>query len=285
MDMDQKPFVDYGTYCYPTAQDFSTRSQVSPYFYNFSTSTASTMYSQQPTHFMYPQAAASSPEDQMTTKIIEGGEVKINGKGKKVRKPRTIYSSQQLQTLQKRFTKTQYLALPDRASLAAELGLTQTQVKIWFQNRRSKQKKSKGSVERTSDEEGESEDRADSTPPDDSGNGGGGNSAAGGVADWQHMTGLVPPASSLPSAAVLPPTGLGPSSLPPTVLPPPQSQQQQQQAVQQSAAGLMPPPSLNTPLSTYDPLKYSASDELKPFYDQSAYYQPYILPHSGYNGY
>ncbi|VDL77283.1 unnamed protein product [Nippostrongylus brasiliensis] len=127
MDMDQKPFVDYGTYCYPTAQDFSTRSQVSPYFYNFSTSTASTMYSQQPTHFMYPQAAASSPEDQMTTKIIEGGEVKINGKGKKVRKPRTIYSSQQLQTLQKRFTKTQYLALPDRASLAAELGLTQTQ--------------------------------------------------------------------------------------------------------------------------------------------------------------
>ncbi|VDM69532.1 unnamed protein product [Strongylus vulgaris] len=133
MDMDQKPFVDYGSYCYPTAataQDFTARSQVSPYFYNFSTSTASSMYSQQPTHFMYPQAAASSPEDQMTTKIIEGGEVKINGKGKKVRKPRTIYSSQQLQTLQKRFTKTQYLALPDRASLAAELGLTQTQVNI-----------------------------------------------------------------------------------------------------------------------------------------------------------
>ncbi|VDO84839.1 unnamed protein product [Heligmosomoides polygyrus] len=136
MDMDQKPFVDYGNYCYPTAQDFSARSQVSPYFYNFSTTTASTMYSQQPAHFMYPQAAASSPEGpslhQMTTKIIEGGEVKINGKGKKVRKPRTIYSSQQLQTLQKRFTKTQYLALPDRASLAAELGLTQTQVKIPF---------------------------------------------------------------------------------------------------------------------------------------------------------
>ncbi|KAK5973959.1 Homeobox protein DLX-1 [Trichostrongylus colubriformis] len=269
MDMDQKPFVDYGSYCYPTAQDFSARSQVSPYFYNFSTSTASTMYSQQPPHFMYPQAAASSPEDQMTTKIIEGGEVKINGKGKKVRKPRTIYSSQQLQTLQKRFTKTQYLALPDRASLAAELGLTQTQVKIWFQNRRSKQKKSKGSVERTSDEEGESEDRADSTPPEE----GGSNNTA--VTDWQHMTGLAP--ANLPSAG-LPPTGLGPSNLPSTVLPP----QSQQTAVPPS--GLMPPP-LNTPLSTYDPLKYSSSDELKPFYDQSAYYQPYILPHSGYNGY
>ncbi|KJH52477.1 homeobox domain protein [Dictyocaulus viviparus] len=141
MDMDQKPFVDYGSYCYPTsAQDFSTRSQVSPYFYNFSTSATSTMYSQQPTHFMYPQAAASSPEDQMTTKIIEGGEVKINGKGKKVRKPRTIYSSQQLQTLQKRFTKTQYLALPDRASLAAELGLTQTQVIFIFSSSLSRYK-------------------------------------------------------------------------------------------------------------------------------------------------
>ncbi|KAK6024476.1 homeobox domain protein [Ostertagia ostertagi] len=217
MDMDQKPFVDYGSYCYPTAQDFSARSQVSPYFYNFSTSTASTMYSQQPAHFMYPQAAASSPEDQMTTKIIEGGEVKINGKGKKVRKPRTIYSSQQLQTLQKRFTKTQYLALPDRASLAAELGLTQTQVKIWFQNRRSKQKKSKGSVERTSDEEGESEDRADSTPPEEGGSN-----------------------NTLTARQDLRDSSFGPSNLPSTVLPP----QSQQTAVPPS--GLMPPP-LNTP--------------------------------------
>ncbi|XP_031556143.1 homeobox protein DLX-6-like [Actinia tenebrosa] len=68
-------------------------------------------------------------------------EPRLNGKGKKVRKPRTIYSSFQLRELNKRFQKTQYLALPDRADLAAYLGLTQTQVKIWFQNRRSKFKK------------------------------------------------------------------------------------------------------------------------------------------------
>ncbi|CAF0774880.1 unnamed protein product [Adineta ricciae] len=66
---------------------------------------------------------------------------KLTIKGKKIRKPRTIYSSMQLQVLNKRFQRTQYLALPERAELAASLGLTQTQVKIWFQNKRSKQKK------------------------------------------------------------------------------------------------------------------------------------------------
>lgn len=52
----------------------------------------------------------------------------VNGKPKKVRKPRTIYSSFQLAALQRRFQNTQYLALPERAELAASLGLTQTQV-------------------------------------------------------------------------------------------------------------------------------------------------------------
>lgn len=54
----------------------------------------------------------------------------VNGKPKKVRKPRTIYSSYQLAALQRRFQKAQYLALPERAELAAQLGLTQTQVSV-----------------------------------------------------------------------------------------------------------------------------------------------------------
>ncbi|XP_072502199.1 homeobox protein DLX-4 [Notamacropus eugenii] len=67
--------------------------------------------------------------------------LQLNGRTKKLRKPRTIYSSLQLQHLNQRFQHTQYLALPERAQLAAQLGLTQTQVKIWFQNKRSKYKK------------------------------------------------------------------------------------------------------------------------------------------------
>ncbi len=78
-------------------------------------------------------------------------------KGKKVRKPRTIYSSMQLQVLNKRFQRTQYLALPERAELAASLGLTQTQVKIWFQNKRSKFKKNT----KNSDGSGDGEDCSD----------------------------------------------------------------------------------------------------------------------------
>lgn len=73
-------------------------------------------------------------EDHEKPAVIENGEIRLNGKGKKIRKPRTIYSSVQLQALHQRFQQTQYLALPERADLAAKLGLTQTQVSLTHLN-------------------------------------------------------------------------------------------------------------------------------------------------------
>lgn len=70
-------------------------------------------------------------QDSEKQSSIESGEIRLNGKGKKIRKPRTIYSSLQLQALNQRFQQTQYLALPERADLAAKLGLTQTQVRTY----------------------------------------------------------------------------------------------------------------------------------------------------------
>lgn len=69
-------------------------------------------------------------QDREKSAVIENRDIRLNGKGKKIRKPRTIYSSLQLQALHQRFQQTQYLALPERADLAAKLGLTQTQVDL-----------------------------------------------------------------------------------------------------------------------------------------------------------
>lgn len=73
------------------------------------------------------QSTISFPDKSQLEEAL--GHRGVNGKGKKMRKPRTIYSSLQLQQLNRRFQRTQYLALPERAELAASLGLTQTQVR------------------------------------------------------------------------------------------------------------------------------------------------------------
>ncbi|CAF0844873.1 unnamed protein product [Didymodactylos carnosus] len=57
------------------------------------------------------------------------------------RKRRVLFSQAQVYELERRFAKNRYLNAQDRDQLAQILGLSSTQVKIWFQNHRYKTKK------------------------------------------------------------------------------------------------------------------------------------------------
>ena len=52
--------------------------------------------------------------------------------GRKSRKPRTIYSSHQLRELNRRFARTQYLALPERAELACRFKVVDIYICLRF---------------------------------------------------------------------------------------------------------------------------------------------------------
>lgn len=59
----------------------------------------------------------------------------------KKKRSRAAFSHAQVLELERRFNFQRYLSGPERADLASSLKLTETQVKIWFQNRRYKTKR------------------------------------------------------------------------------------------------------------------------------------------------
>ncbi|XP_053920932.1 NK1 transcription factor-related protein 1 [Cuculus canorus] len=103
-----------------------------------------------------PQGQQAKPKRKRTGSDSKSG---------KPRRARTAFTYEQLVALENKFKSTRYLSVCERLNLALSLSLTETQVKIWFQNRRTKWKKQNPG--------------ADTSAP--TGGGGGGGGGAGGA--------------------------------------------------------------------------------------------------------
>ncbi|XP_051941496.1 empty spiracles homeobox 3 isoform X2 [Hippocampus zosterae] len=105
---------------------------------------------------LYPPAAAAGPPASWilhnhhrymhTQAGDDGGAENLLLHGAFSRKPkriRTAFSPSQLLRLEQAFDKNHYVVGAERKQLASSLCLTETQVKVWFQNRRTKHKRQK----------------------------------------------------------------------------------------------------------------------------------------------
>ncbi|XP_047426407.1 homeobox protein pnx [Mugil cephalus] len=78
-----------------------------------------------------PGPAGESPDE----------EAPCPGKLRKSRRIRTAFTLEQLRVMELSFQRCHYLSVLERHNIASALRLSETQVKIWFQNRRTKWKK------------------------------------------------------------------------------------------------------------------------------------------------
>ncbi|XP_005988338.1 homeobox protein CDX-1 [Latimeria chalumnae] len=90
-----------------------------------------------PVSQLSPTAQRRNPYDWMRRTVPANNAGKTRTKDKY----RVVYTDHQRLELEKEFHYSRYITIRRKAELAASLGLTERQVKIWFQNRRAKERK------------------------------------------------------------------------------------------------------------------------------------------------
>ncbi|XP_046327404.1 homeobox protein Nkx-3.2-like [Haliotis rufescens] len=86
-------------------------------------------------------AVDGNVDNSLTDKGLGDGKEKSDHNKPRKKRSRASFSHGQVYELERRFRHQRYLSGPERADLAQALKLTETQVKIWFQNRRYKTKR------------------------------------------------------------------------------------------------------------------------------------------------
>ncbi|XP_078496225.1 homeobox protein CDX-4-like [Lissotriton helveticus] len=85
--------------------------------------------------------SASTPRPHPFVWMRKTAQPAASGKTRTREKYRVVYTDHQRQELEKEFLSNRYITIRRKSELAAFLGLSDRQVKIWFQNRRAKERK------------------------------------------------------------------------------------------------------------------------------------------------
>ncbi|KAI5693570.1 hypothetical protein M8J76_010310 [Diaphorina citri] len=80
-------------------------------------------------------------ENRLTSRPVRSREHHLTNQSRSKRKARILFTQSQVFELERKFQHIRYLSPTEREMLGKEINLSPTQVKIWFQNRRYKQKR------------------------------------------------------------------------------------------------------------------------------------------------